>query len=407
MKKSKKIIAVAIAGAMLFTGAALKYTPVAEAVTQSEIDELKGQADDLSGQIDSLQADIDALASDKSQALETKALYDEQCALIEEQIANTQAQIDEYNSLIAQAQEELDAAEAAEEEQYELMCTRLRAMEENGSVSYWEVIFEATSFADMLSRIDLVSSVAANDEEIINEYQQLQKETQARKDELTSYLDESEAAKAELEVQQSELETKLAEAVQLIADIENDQAAYQAKLDQLAQAESELLEEISAKQEELENQYVPPADNGGSGGSTGGGAVSDYGFIWPVGGYDDITSFFGYRSWESTGGVGTLYHQGIDIANVGYTTPIAAAAGGTVIAARYNSSMGNYVTIDHGNGVSTVYMHMSYSTVSVGQYVSQGETIGITGSTGDSTGPHLHFSVVVNGVYVDPLNYLP
>ena len=182
MKKSKKIIAVAIAGAMLFTGAALKYTPVAEAVTQSEIDELKGQADDLSGQIDSLQADIDALASDKSQALETKALYDEQCALIEEQIANTQAQIDEYNSLIAQAQEELDAAEAAEEEQYELMCTRLRAMEENGSVSYWEVIFEATSFADMLSRIDLVSSVAANDEEIINEYQQLQKETQARKE---------------------------------------------------------------------------------------------------------------------------------------------------------------------------------------------------------------------------------
>ena len=135
--------------------------------------------------------------------------------------------------------------------------------------------------------------------------------------------------------------------------------------------------------------------------------MSDYGFIWPVGGYDDITSFFGYRSWESTGGVGTLYHQGIDIANVGYTTPIAAAAGGTVIAARYNSSMGNYVTIDHGNGVSTVYMHMSYSTVSVGQYVSQGETIGITGSTGDSTGPHLHFSVVVNGVYVDPLNYLP
>ncbi len=409
MKMSKKIIAVAIAGALLFTGAALKYTPVVQAVTQSEIDELKGQADDISGQIDGLQADIDALASDKTQTLEKKALYDEQCALIEEQITNTQAQIDEYNGLIEQAQKELEAAEKAEEEQYELMCTRLRSMEENGSVSYWEVIFAATSFTDMLSRIDLVSSVAANDEEIIDEYQQLQKETQARKDELTEYLGEAEDAKEELEAQKGELEAKLQEAIQIIKDIESDQAAYQAKLDQLAQAENDLLAEISAKEEELKNQYVPPADNGGStgGGSTGGGPVSDYGFIWPVGGYDDITSFFGYRSPESTGGIGTTFHQGIDIANVGYTTPIAAAAGGTVTAARYNSSMGNYVTISHGNGVSTVYMHMSYSTVSVGQTVSQGQTIGITGSTGDSTGPHLHFSVVVNGVYVDPLDYLP
>ena len=403
MKKSKKVIAVALAGMLIFTGAALKYTPQVKAVTQGEIDELQGEADDLSSQIDSLQSDIDALAEDKSQAMEKKALYDEQCALIQEQITNTQAQIDEYNKLIEEAQKELEQAERDEEAQYELMCSKLRAMEENGTVSYWEVIFEATSFADMLSRIDLVSSVAENDEEIIDEYQQLQRETQARKDELTNYLAEEEAAKAELEVQQDELEAKLAEAVQVIKEIEADEAAKQEKMERLAEEEDKLLDQISEMEDQLASQNKPSVDNGGSGGVD----VSGYGFIWPVGGYDDITSYFGYRSWESTGGVGTLFHQGIDIGNVGYTTPIKAAAGGTVIAAQYNSSMGNYVTISHGNGFSTVYMHMTYSTVSVGQTVSQGETIGITGSTGDSQGPHLHFSIVLNGVYVDPLGYLP
>ena len=177
--------------------------------------------------------------------------------------------------------------------------------------------------------------------------------------------------------------------------------------EQIAEAEAEYAAQIAAEEErrrqeeEARNRlyYNEPTGNGYS-------AEGIY-FIWPAGSYYDITSYFGYRSAESTGYVGSTYHQGIDIGNVFYDTPVMAAASGVVTVAQYSSSAGNYVSISHGSGVSTVYMHMSYLTVSPGDTVYQGEQIGVTGNTGNSSGPHLHFGVMINGYYVDPLDYLP
>ena len=182
-----------------------------------------------------------------------------------------------------------------------------------------------------------------------------------------------------------------------------------------ADEEARQLAEEEAREEEARRRAEEEAAAAASGWyeeeyyTRTGGGNSAWGidFIWPAGSYYDITSYFGYRSAESTGYVGSTYHQGIDIGNVFYSTPVVAAASGVVTIAEYSSSAGNYVCVSHGNGVSTVYMHMSYLTVSPGETVYQGEQLGVTGSTGNSSGPHLHFGVMIDGYYVDPLDYLP
>ena len=426
MKKHRRLLSVLLAAALLIGSVTVFPVQNASAVTKADIDALKEQSSALGDKISGLQSEIDDLKVQETKSLAQKALYDEQCALITKQIENTEQQIVEYGELIVEAQKELEAAEAAEQDQRELMVRRIRAMEERGTVSYFEILFNAKDFRDLLSRVDFIREIMNYDESVIEDYQNLQEETKQRKATLNEILDETEATKADLETQKTTLEGQLAEAEALVKQIQSDQEQYAALMEQyndedaklnqqIADAEAQYAEQLrkaeeerKRKEEEERRRQEEANNNGGNnGGSSGGGnSAGGVSLAWPCGSRR-ITSYYGYRGSAATGGVGSSNHRGIDIGGVGYSTPITAAASGVVTISMYSSSAGNYVAISHGNGVVTQYMHMSSRSVSVGDTVSQGQQVGISGSTGNSTGPHLHFGVMINGSYVDPLNYLP
>ena len=379
----------AMALVVLLTGAEL--TP-ALAVTQADIDALKSESSDLSAEKKELQAKLDALAEDKSTAMERKTLLDQQIAATTAQISNVEEQIQNYATLISHKQEELAQAQADEAAQYELFCDRVRAMEKRGEISYWSVLFRADSFTDLLSRLDMINEIMDADQRVIDELKDLQVQIETAKTELETSKAEEEAAKAELESRKSELDTQRSEANALIQQLTENENETEAALDELEAEQDAIRAEIQRLNEQLIAQQAA------SGQST---ESNPGGYIWPV---DSryITSTVGGRA--SPGGIGSTNHKGTDIGRVGYTSPVYASKAGTVIVSQYSSSYGNYVAISHGSGNTTLYAHMSSRKVAVGQYVNQGDVIGITGSTGNSTGPHLHFEVTENGVRVNPLN---
>lgn len=379
----------ALALAAVLTGADLSP---ALAVTWSDVNDLKEEANSLEKEKDALEARLDALADDMSQAVARKELLDQQIATTSAQIDNLQDQIDEYAALIVQTEEELAEAEEQEAAQYELFCKRVREMEERGTVTYWSVLFRATSFSDLLGRLDAINEIMDYDQRVIDDLQALQAEIEEKKNTLETSKAESESAQAELEATRSELNTQRSEANALIQQLTDNESETEAVLADLEAQQDALW----AEAQRLSDQLV--AQQAAAGQST---ESNPGGYIWPV---DSryITSTVGGR--ESPGGIGSTNHKGTDIGRVGYTSPVYASKSGTVIVAQYSSSYGNYVVISHGSGNTTLYAHMSSIKTSVGSYVNQGDVIGITGSTGNSTGPHLHFEVTENGVRVNPLS---
>ena len=391
MKTMKRIcrMLAALALAVCLVGA--EMSPVL-AVTQAEIDSLKNEAKELGDQKKELEAKLKELANDKSKALEQKKLLDQQIDNTSAQIKNVETQIADYADLITQTEAELADAEAREAAQYELFCQRVRAMEESGEVSYWSVLFGASSFTDMLTRLNDVNEVMDADQKVIDDLKDLQAEITAKKEQLEDSKAEREAAKAELVNKKSELDKQRQQAIALVNEINDNEEENQATLDALDKEEERILAEALRKSRELAAQQAAAGKSTQS---------NPGGYIWPV---DSryVTSTVGGRA--SPGGIGSTNHKGTDIGRVGYTSPIYAAKSGTVIVSQYSSSYGNYVVISHGSGNTTLYGHMSSRKVEAGQYVNQGDVIGITGSTGHSTGPHLHVEITENGVRINPLN---
>ena len=366
----------------------------AAALTWADIDGLKADAQALGDRKKELQQQLDALADDKSAALTKKKLLDQQIANTASQIANVEEQIRDYEALIAQTEAELLDAQQREEAQYKLFCRRVRDMEERGTVSYWSVLFKATSFTDLLSRLDIINEIMDSDQKVIDDLQALQVEIEQKKTDLEGQKADSEAAKAELVSKKTELNQQREAANALVKQLRQSQSEYQEDMDDLSAEEAAIQAEIVKLSKQLAAEQA--AQGKPSNAALGG-------YIWPVSSRR-ITSTFGGRA--SPGGIGSTNHKGVDIGDVGYTTEIHAAKAGTVIVSQYSSSYGNYVVVSHGSGNTTLYAHMSSRKVSVGQYVNQGDTLGITGSTGNSTGPHLHFEITENGVRIDPLKYL-
>jgi len=393
LKKVKKAARLLTTLLLALTLSAAQFTPVLAAVTQADIDALKSNATALDGKKKELEEKLDALADDKSQALERKKLLDERVSNTSAQIQNVEAQIADYNALIAQTEAELIEAQAQEAAQYELFCTRVRAMEERGNISYWSVLFKAESFTDMLGRLDVVNEIMDSDQAVIDQLKALQEEIAAKKAMLEGSKAECEAAKADLVKKKSELDAQRNEAIALVNEIKSNESEYKSSLSALEQEEERILAEIVAMSKKLAEQEAKKGKNQKS---------NPGGYIWPV---DSryITSTVGGRN--SPGGVGSTNHKGTDIGRVGYTSQIYAAKAGTVIVSQYSSSYGNYVVVSHGSGNTTLYGHMSSRKVEVGQYVNQGDVLGITGSTGNSTGPHLHFEITENGQRINPLSH--
>lgn len=363
----------------------------AAAVTWADVNDLKDEAGDLADQRKELESQLDALADDKSEALKRKDLLDQQITNLSSQIRNVEAQISTYETLITQTEAELAEAQEKEEAQYELFCSRVRDMEKRGTVSYWSVLFRATSFTDLLGRLDIINEIMDADQAVIDELKALQEEIETKKTELETSKKESEAAKADLVTKKNDLDVQRTKANQLVQEIESNESEYQSTLDAIEAEE----ESIQKKIVQLSQQLA--AQNG----SSSSAALGVY--IWPVSSRR-ITSPFGNRNTGIAGA--STNHKGVDIGGVYYTSQVHAAKAGTVIISTYSSSYGNYVVVSHGSGNTTLYAHMSSRSVSVGDYVNQGDVLGITGSTGISSGPHLHFEITENGTRVNPLNYL-
>jgi len=388
MRREKRLLRCLTALLMVVLLVGAEAAPAMALVTQADIDALKSDSKELDSKRDDLEKKLDALEGDKAQVLQRRKLLDDQVQNTSDQIKNVEAQIANYEDLIAQEEQALADAEAREEAQYELFCKRVRAMEKQGEVSYWSVLFGATSFSDMLTRLNDANEVMEADQRLMDGLEVLQGEIQMAKEALEENKSQAEAARADLVNKKSQLDSQRNQAIALINEIRNNEAAYEKTLKELDEEEERIQAKIVELSRKLAEQNRAKSNPGG--------------YIWPV---DSryITSTMGGRS--SPGGVGSTNHKGTDIGRVGYTSPIYAAKSGTVIVSQYSSSYGNYVVIAHGSGNTTLYGHMSSRKVKVDQEVKQGDVIGITGSTGNSTGPHLHFEITENGQRVNPLSH--
>lgn len=400
MRKRSRTLALALAALVLLTLAPTEdptgVIPVAQAVTQADIDALKGDASELADQRSGIKSQLADLKDQRATAIRRKELLDQQIALTEREIRNTEDQIAGYEALLSQTAKELEENQRQEEEQYALFCERARVMEEAGTTSYWSVLFKATDFSDLLSRLSDVQEVMDYDQGVLDSLRQLRSQIEAKQAQQEQLRAETEEAKATLEVQKADLVAQQEEAVALLAEIQANVDEYEAELKEIEAERDRIQKEIVEKSNELARQYAEQYAKW---------SADSTGYIWPETVSKRITSPMGGRNTGIKGA--STNHKGVDIGGVGTTTSVLAAKAGVVITAQYSRSYGNYVVISHGPGNTTLYAHMSSLSVKANDVVSQGQTIGITGSTGISSGPHLHYEVTENGSRIDPLSVLP
>ena len=371
---------------------------------QDQIDALEQQKLDLQSQQASIQTNIDDLVAQQADVIDQKAAMDEKNELARQEIELINEQIDVYTGLIEDKAAELEQAEAAEQEQHDLYCKRVRAMEEEGSYTYLDILFQCRSLSDVLSAIDMIGEIMDADKRLFEEYKTARENTEQIKAEYEATLEQLGEKQETLEAQKAELEEQIAAAVEVINQLQDDIDAAKEEYAKAAAAEAAAQASINAiiaqMQAEEEAARQEAAQNNEQYTGTGSTATGTY--IWPCPSSTYVTSAFGMRDHPLFGD--ERPHSGIDIAGSA-GSEVLAADSGTVAVATYSSSYGNYVTIYHSNGDYTLYAHMSSLAVSAGQSVTQGDVIGYVGSTGWATGPHLHFEIRVNGSTVDPLSY--
>ena len=400
-KDWRRVVVAALAAFLALMMLLPMFTMVLEAAQAADTSELEQQIReyqkqqaDLAAQIKDLDRQLKSIAGDKAQALEQKRLLDRQISAKVQEIQSTESIIAQYDALIADEQAKLEDTQAKEEIQYELFCKRVRAMEEAGTVSYWSILFDSADFADLLDRATFVSEIMEADNKIMDDLAALRKSIEAQKAELETSRADQQTQRDALVAQKKELDAKEADAAALVQKIQSQESEYQSSRDALKREEEEVEAQIIKKQKEIQAKIAA-------------GQISfdpGTGWQWPVPGRYKITSTFGPRIHPITGLPGN--HTGTDVA-APKGTAILAARGGVVPISTYNNSYGNYVVVQHDNGIATLYAHMSSRAVSEGQIVTQGQTLGYVGSTGSSTGNHLHLEFRVNGKRQDALNYYP
>jgi len=387
----------------------------ASAVSRSEIDALEQKKAAVTEQKNAVSVRIAGLQSEQASVMEKKAALDEQNTLAREEIELINEQIEIYDGLIEETERELSAALDRENYQKERFRTRMRAMEENGELGYIAFVFQATSFADLLTRMDNVSEILESDQSLEQKYIAAREQVEVVKAEYEAVQAEQLQKRSELEQRKAELEQQLAAAVALITELQKDIDSYTAEYaeneaaEQALQAEiqrmtEEFNEELRRLQEQQQQQQQQQTQTGGN--------------LTPAPAQTTVTVGTGSFQWPATSRVVTSpfgnrihpifqtekYHAGIDI-GAAEGSPIYAADSGTVQIATYSSSYGNYVVINHGNGYTTLYAHQSALAVQQGDAVSKGQVIGYVGSTGWATAAHLHFEISLNGARVDPESY--
>lgn len=432
MNKRKKMVSI-LAGVMaaimvlslLFSLLPTRVSAASSSEIRKQINTLKEQKTELQSQIKELKDQYQENKDEIADIVARKNIIDQEIGLLHAQIININEQISAFSVLIADKQDELDHAEERYETLNEEYKVRIRSMEEEGSLSYWEVLFKANNFSDLLDRLNMVEEIAASDNRRLKELSEATKTVEIAREELAVEKADLEETKNELHETQAELDEKRVEADELINQLIAKGEEIEGLKEELENKDQEILDEIARKEKEYNEAKhqewlaymatyttVPPATSapsggttGSSGGSTGGGSSGGGGsatWLRPCS-YTKLTSPFGMRESPTTGA--STYHQGVDL-SAPAGTPIYATRAGIVTTATYGSAAGFYVTINHGDGFSSIYMHMTNYVVSAGQAVSAGQLIGYVGKTGVATGNHLHFGIAYNGAYVNPCAYV-
>ncbi len=361
---------------------------------QEAIDAAEDEKDALSSSLSDVEAIKAELEQSKADLTSYVAQLDAQVAEIEANIESLTTQIAEKEEEIEETKEELAEAEADEAEQYEAMKNRIQSLYEQGDTYYLEMLASSGSFADFLNKLDYIEQLSKYDNNMLIEYQGIVEYVSLCKEQLEveqEVLNETkEAAEAEQLVLEDLISDKQEEILAYEADISQKEVVIAAYEEEIA-AQTAIIEELEASvAADRESLWGERVYNGGL-------------FCWPAPSYTRISDDYGYRQHPILNV--QQFHTGVDMAAPG-GTPILAAYDGVVVQAAYNSSMGNYVMIDHGSELYTIYMHAQKLMVSAGEEVSRGEQIATVGTTGRSTGNHLHFSVRLNGSYVSPWGYI-
>ena len=437
MKNRKKWVSIlaGIMAAIMLLSLILSLIPTnVSAASSSEIKkqiaELKSQKKELENQMKDVQNQVEENEDEITNMVNQKNAIDQEIFLLYEQIKNIDQQLAAYSQLIADKQDELDNAREHLDTLSAKNKERIRAMEEDGSVTYWSVLFKASNFSDLLDRLSMIDEIASADRRRLLEMDEAAAEVAAAQVALEAEKEELQVVKDEMDAAQAVLDEKRAEADALLVELVEKGFELDELYAQMEEEEEQFLKDIAAKEEEYTEakrrewiQYMstyvtePPATqpstSGGtssSGGSNAGtnsgtgssGVTSSSGWLVPCA-YTYLSSPFGNRDAPTAGA--STYHQGVDLA-APEGTPIYASRTGIVEAATSNKSAGFYVKIDHGDGFRSIYMHMTHYVVYKGQAVSAGQVIGYVGSTGTSTGNHLHFGISYNGTYVNPAHYV-
>ena len=395
-----------------------------QATEESNLSEAQQEKKTLENDLQKAKELIDSLKGSKEDIQSEVEKLDKQLNEISGKVKALESRLSKKRQEIADTESALNKAKEQEKKQYRNMKKRIQFMYENGQTSYVEMLLSADSFTDFLNAVEYITQISQYDRKMLKEYQNMQvtiADTQktletdyASLQSLQAKVQEEKQAVAALE---SAKKGELNDVADDLTDAQTVAKAYEAEI----QAQNEVIAQIqaaqkrAAEQQAAQQQAQAAEENQGATDAAGenqntaqnttpsGNGQSTGSMMWPCPSSKRVTSDYGPRTSPTNGA--SSNHKGIDI-GAAYGADIVAADGGTVLVATYSSSGGNYVIIDHGGGLCTVYMHASSLTVSAGQTVSKGQVIAKVGSTGISTGNHLHFGVTLNGVYVSPWGYV-
>ena len=420
---------------LLACALALGCLPHAQAASRSAIESLQSQQASLSVQKAELQKKLDGIRSSQGQALNKKNLVEQQLNVLKQQIQVSENLLAQYARQITEKEAELEQAKAKEAEYQAEFEQRVRAMEERGNVSYWSVLFQASDFSDLLDRIDMIGEIMDADDQVLDQLAEARQAVVQAKADLEASRQGQQETLAQQQSQQAQLQAQQAEVDQLIQEIATQGDVYAKQIEKLEATQDDVAQQIAeaeaiyqkqlaaekaaaekaaaekaaaekaaaeqaakaaqaAAQKAAQQQKQQSSGSSASGSSSSSGSQSSQttasasGFLWPIASSHRVTSPFGWRTHPITGR--QHLHGGIDIAAPN-GTPIMASKAGVVVISQYGSSYRNYVVISHPDGTRTLYAHMSQRNVSAGDTVRQGQTVGLVGSTGSSTGNHLHF----------------
>ena len=418
--KIVRIISIVLAAVILLSLVSTALIVMVHAASSSEIKsklvDLRAKQAEIQKQSDELEKSIAENKDQTKTLVSQKAEIDQEMEMSRQKIENLNEQIQQLNLLIAEKQTELEASVAKEEALQKQYKARLRSMEETGSVSYWSILFRASSFSDLLDRVDMIREIAESDQLMLKQLSAATQAVETERADLEQQKQDLQQTEDDLAAEQAELETKRAEADKLITQM---QVEYASLSDEFLAAEADeaaVREQIKKTETDYFNALAKEqaaaaaaaaaankASNSNNSSASSSGGASSGGFAFPLAYSTGVTCAYGPRVHPINGN--KSFHYGVDLA-AGMSTEIYATKSGTVTGATYGEANGYYVTINHGDGYSSIYAHMTNYVVSVGDSVKQGQLIGYVGTTGWSTGPHLHFEILYNGSNVNPMNYI-